>query len=337
MGQDERKPNDLRGEDNSRGGESGGDSAPAGCTEVGHSDDSPDSGRTGGVDAAGGGGAQAKAEAGRLRGFLQDLVEEQGRVQAADRLGVSERTLRRALASPQLTPHMTHALERELEASEARAASERRTPASLHKQLRRVERRLADLQRKTGGLLEELWEAGDDLEQIRMAVAPRAAGANGRLGDVGLVTIEPAPDDAEVYGAALPVVAEWRRTRRTLEEPPNTVTCLQLEERLLRLEIQLVDDHSLTLPPADDRWDQVRRETEVQLRQQRLRELRRERLWAEPLHWVGRLVTLGRWGRGLSLERQMQHEFEVRRAELLPPGVARWSGRGESTGRSKVA
>ena len=131
----------------------------------------------------------AKAVAGRLRGFLQDLVEEQGRVQAADRLGVSERTLRRALASPQLTPHVTQALERELEASEARAASERRTPASLHKQLRRVERRLADLQRKTSGLLEELWEAGDDLEQIRMAVAPRAAGGNGHLGDVGLVTI----------------------------------------------------------------------------------------------------------------------------------------------------
>lgn len=53
----------------------------------------------------------AKAEAGRLRGFLQDLVEEQGRVQVADRLGVSERTLRRALASPQLTPHMTQARE----------------------------------------------------------------------------------------------------------------------------------------------------------------------------------------------------------------------------------
>jgi len=117
----------------------------------------------------------------------------------------------------------------------------------------------------------------------------------------------------------------------------NTLTCLQLKERLLRLEIRLVDDHALTMPPADDRWDRVRRETEVELRQQRLRELRRERLWAVPLHWVGRLLTLGRWGRGLSLERQMQHEFEVRRAELLPLGVARGSGRSRSRGRSETA
>lgn len=200
-----------------------------------------------------------------------------------------------------------------------------------------MERRLADLQRKTGGLLEELWEAGDDLEQIRAAVAPRSAEWNGPSGFRSLVAVDPRPDDADTYGAALPVLAEWRRTLRALEEPPNTVACLQLEERLLRLEIQLVDDHRQTLPPADGPWDRVRRESEVQLRQQRLRELRRERLWAEPLHWVGRLVTLGRWGRGLSLERQMQHEFEVRRAELLPPGVARRSSRERSGGRSKAA
>ena len=169
-------------------------------------------------------------------------------------------------------------------------------------------------------------------------MVPKATRGDGRSGFHSLVAVDPCPDDAEFYGSALPVVAEWRRTLRALEEPPNALTCLQLEERLLRLEVQLVDDHWLTLPPADGPWDRVRRETEVQLRLERLREVRRERLWAEPLHWLGRFVNLRRWGRGLSLERQMQHEFEVRRAELLPPGVARGSGRGggEHVGSRKI-
>ena len=61
-------------------------------------------------------------------------MEEQGRLRTGERLGVSERTLRRALASPQLTSHMPQALQREQEAAEARAAAERRAPASLDKQ-----------------------------------------------------------------------------------------------------------------------------------------------------------------------------------------------------------
>ncbi|MCY3921997.1 MAG: hypothetical protein OXG27_06325 [Chloroflexi bacterium] len=53
--------------------------------------------------------------------------------------------------------------------------------------------------------------------------------------------VEPAPDDGEGYGDALPVVAEWRRARRTMEQPPHTQAWLGASERLLRLEIQLID------------------------------------------------------------------------------------------------
>ncbi|MYJ10463.1 MAG: hypothetical protein F4086_09115 [Gemmatimonadetes bacterium] len=145
------------------------------------------------------------------------------------------------------------------------------------------------------------------------------------------------PDDGEVFGEALPVVAEWRRALRALENPPHTLAWLGATERLLRLEVQLIDDRRLSLPPDTAPWDKVRRDNELQLREHRLRELRRQRVWTEPLHWVGRIVTLGRFGGEEELGRQMQREYEARRAELLLAGVARRSGRSQSEDRSRAA
>ncbi|MYK09822.1 MAG: hypothetical protein F4041_09305 [Acidobacteriia bacterium] len=145
-----------------------------------------------------------------------------------------------------------------------------------------------------------------------------------------LVTVEPWPDDDEVFGEALPVVAEWRRALRALDDPPHTLAWLGATERLLRLEVQLIDDRCLTLPPDDSPWDGVRRDTELQLREHRLRELRRQRVWTEPLHWAARVVTLGRYGEEEELGRQMQREFEERRAEVLWSSGERRNDRGRN-------
>lgn len=89
------------------------------------------------------------------------------------------------------------------------------------------------------------------------------------------------------------------------------------------LEVQLVDDRRLTLPPDGSPWDDARRDTELQLREHRLRELCRQRLWTEPSHWAARVVTLGRFGGEEELGRQIQREFEERRAEMLSPSEER--------------
>ena len=73
---------------------------------------------------------------------------------------------------------------------------------------------------------------------------------------------------------------------------PHTLGWLCEEERLLRLEIQLIDDRQLTLCPAGAPWDEVRRDNGLRLRQ--LQQRRRQRLWTQALHWTARLVTLGR-------------------------------------------
>jgi len=338
MGQEGRTASVLPGEERTMDAQVTEDSAPAGCTEIAVSGDCPDSDRTGGEDVVGGdSGTEGGAEAGRsggeghLRGFLQDLLEREGRGRTAERLGVSQRTLRRALAAPQLSPFMVEALQRELQVdAEKRAEPEEEQPVSLSEQLQQLERRLAELEHIAGDQLEELWAAGEDLHQIRAAYAPhpeRGAVGHGLRAFDSLLTVEPLPDDAEVYGEALPVVAEWRRALRALGAPPHTLAWLDSTERLLRLEIQLIDDRRLTLPPADVPWDDVRRESELLLRQDRLRRLRIERLWTAPLHWLLRFLTLGRWGRGVSLEQQLQGEFEARRDELLSAGAGRRAGR----------
>lgn len=180
-------------------------------------------------------------------------------------------------------------------------------------------RRIAEQERE----LKEWFECTDDLPERRLGFK---RGLDGKLvGEAAsrarthpeLVTVEPWPDGGEVYGEALPVVADWRRALRALEQPPHTLAWLGATERLLMLEVQLIDDRRLTLPPDESPWDDVRRDTELQLREHRLRELRRRRLWTEPLHWAARVVTLGRFGAEEELGRQMQREFEERRAEVL--------------------
>ena len=132
-----------------------------------------------------------------------------------------------------------------------------------------------------------------------------------------LVTIEPGEDDAAVYREALPLVAEWRRCLVARKEAPHTYAWLQGEVRLLELEIRLIDEHQLTLPPATYPWDGIRRHTELRLHFRVLERMRRQLRWTRPLHWAARLLTLGRWGRAPSLDRQLQGELQDRRRGLL--------------------
>ena len=132
-----------------------------------------------------------------------------------------------------------------------------------------------------------------------------------------LVAVEPAPDDAANHREALPLVAEWQRTLVDLEEPPHTLAWLRLQERLLVVEIELLDDHRLTLPPAELPWDEVRRHDELRLRRRELSDVRRQLAWTQVLHMLARIATVGLWGRAPSVERQLGQELPARQAALV--------------------
>ena len=212
MAPETRTPSVLPGEDSTMVANQEEHSARPGCTEIAVSHDSPDRERRGEDDVEQGGTAaeseaQAIGSAGeeKLRGFLQDLVELEGRAEAAERLGVSERTVRRALASPQLSPFMTECLQRQWDkAAVAQEPAIVREPASLPEQLRKLARRLAELEEIADAQLDELWEVGHDLRQIRDAYVPEPVlGTVGGLAPdgkqrrtiPGLVTVEPLPDE----------------------------------------------------------------------------------------------------------------------------------------------
>ena len=65
-----------------------------------------------------------------------------------------------------------------------------------------------------------------------------------------LVTLEPAEDDEEAFGAAWPLIVEGRELKATHPNDGKSLDWLRTEERFLALELALLEDHGMTLPPA---------------------------------------------------------------------------------------
>ena len=106
--------------------------------------------------------------------------------------------------------------------------------------------------------------------------------------DPRVVTGDYAPGDEEVYGEAWPLVEEWR----ALELRRDAGTKL---ERIMELDIALVDECGLTLPPATSPMHPSERETHLGWRRRELDDLRRERVKQELLRRVRRVLTFGVW------------------------------------------
>ena len=219
----------------------------------------------------------------RLSGFLRELVREEGRMEAAELLGVNYRTLVKAEESGELTGRMSDALERLLgtgEDPEAVRLRERMTALESGMEALTKEMRdgLDEIRAIVGGVQagankdsqtqtqdggngrsEAQAQAGVKEEEAAAPVsgrpAPPVAGlrskrpfAERRL-DPEIVTEEPADDDPEVYGDAWPLVKEWRSLRAGHPHQGRSLSWLVNEERLLTLELAMLEEHGLTLPP----------------------------------------------------------------------------------------
>ena len=113
--------------------------------------------------------------------------------------------------------------------------------------------------------------------------------------DPEMVTREPAEDDPEVYGDAWPLVQEWRQLKDRHPVRGSSLSWLEDQERLLTVELAMLEEHGLTLPPQKQpvkglerrdhtrsRWKALYR-TQVSIRKRKL------------LRWLRRLLTLGAW------------------------------------------
>ncbi len=259
---------------------------------------------------------------GRLVALLQDLVTRDGREQVARRLEVSERTLRRALSTGQLSKRLTEALERESSGSaEVQLGLLRRQVKGLESRLAELERSSSEqargngaeeLQQQVEGLQGRLQDVEQQLAQVIAVVtelresqrpAAHPGVAESRRPHIPnriyptLVELEPQPDDDQVYGSqAFALVTEWRQQHAEFTVHWPSVEGYVAEIRMVQLELELISEHELTMPPADLPWQDWQRKRELRQRHARLDEARRKLRRKRIRRFFVRLLTLGLLG-----------------------------------------
>ncbi len=266
-----------------------------------------------------GSGTAADMQQLRLMSLLQELERDHGRKKAAEMLGVDRRTLDAGLDDGVLSRRMRSALDRALQSGVGSAAAEQRErndnlEARIEElkgllEERRREMRMnhrawedahrslraewAEAQRQLDTVLARRGQAGGNADQSAAGPQPgRRAALRREFPD--LVTLEPAPDDEEVFGDAWPLIVEWRELKATHPDRGKGPSWLRTEVRFLALELALLEEHGLSLPPARFPLRGFDRNGQVNWRRAALFDTRRTlRKW-ELLRLVGRLVTLGR-------------------------------------------
>ena len=266
----------------------------------------------------------------RLMALLEDLVREKNRAGAAQALGVDPRTLLTSLRRGALSMRMRLALDRLLISGETPASARQQERlealeanlAGLHERWKERENALPEMiAREVRGAVEAAGKALREEVGKAMADMPARVGVghpeDGEAGpdgddaalvdrqtqlasypwpDPGLVTKEPYPGEEESYGTGMESVARWRK----LHEERHAGTRLEqvrVREEIMGLEITMIGEHELTLPPNTQALHPSQREDYLGWRRRELVRIRRERLWCELLHWMRVLLTLGRWKR----------------------------------------
>ena len=81
-----------------------------------------------------------------------------------------------------------------------------------------------------------------------------------------LVTMEAEEGEEQVYGEATAVIVEWRGAHAGLMRLLKSGPALRrnaVNQRMLELEVALIEEHGLTLPPAMYPWDWAERRDEA--------------------------------------------------------------------------
>ena len=264
----------------------------------------------------------------RLRALLRDLVREEGRMEAAELLGVNYKTLVRAIESDDLSNRMSDALERllltggvpEMARQAERIDDLERGMQGLGGRVEALEKEmrsgfdkvLATVEGRAGVLREESVQATRESERpTAQAEAHESTQGGGnasardavrlkpqskiRRDDPLVLTEAPEPDDEEFYGHVWPLIVEWRELRSIHPNQGRGLSWLVEEERLMEVEVALIEDHGFTLPPEKEALRGLARRSQLTWRKKALYDTRRARIKRERLRWVRRILTLGLW------------------------------------------
>jgi len=248
----------------------------------------------------------------RLMALLDELVRDKGPRQAAADLDVDHRTLTASLESGQLTRRMRVALDRALlDGAGSPAQEQRQRNDLLAERLERVEGLAQETGMGLAAVQGEVAAHGQALRGIerRLAGVESAKAPSSATPAVSssqppspprpprrefpeLATLEPAADDEQVFGDAWPLIQEWRALRQSHPDRGKGLDWLRDEERLMTVELALLDDHGLTLPPQDYPLTGLNRNNQTNWRRTTLAETRRALRRRERLRWPLRVLAL---------------------------------------------
>ena len=153
--------------------------------------------------------------------------------------------------------------------------------------MRRLERRLAQA---------EAGKSGGSAASPAAAASPApGAGSLSRRRYPELVTGDPAGDDEEIYGGAWTLVDEWRRLWDRHPARGKGLAWVSTRQRVLELEVALLEEHGLTLPPETEPLRGLDRGAQLNWRVKELHEFRKRRARLELLRRLRRVFTLGLW------------------------------------------
>ena len=258
----------------------------------------------------------------RLMTLLQELVRDKGFKGAARVLELDQRTVAECARTGQLSRRVRQALERALQEGVGSAAARQRERND------KLENRVEALEKGRDEMAKGYDALGKEMRRRMAAVEGRVealksseaqgtgAGVTGPgpsrseagASDAGrkpssrprerreypdLVTREPAEDDDEVFGDAWALIVEWRELKDVHPNEGRGLDWLAEEERLRVVELALLEDHGMTLPPEKRPLRGFDRDGQINWRRTALFDTRRARRKAELL---GRL-TFGLWGR----------------------------------------
>ena len=257
----------------------------------------------------------------RLLALLRELARDHGRKKAAAMLGVDRRTLDAGLDEGVMSRRMRGALDRALRSGLGSAAAEQRERDG------RLDERLAEMEGAFEGLAKEMRRrlAGIEgvVEALRrddaMGTGAGHAGAGPSQAEDGvspqdekpqpkprvrrdypdLVTREPADDDEEVFGETWPLIVEWRELKNSHPIDGKGFKWLTERKRLLTLELVLLEEHGMTLPPEKQPLHGLDRSGQTNHRWTAFYEYRRAWHWRWRVRQVLRFITFGRCWREL--------------------------------------
>ena len=251
----------------------------------------------------------------RLMALLQELVRDKGYKGASRVLETDQRTVAESAKTGRLSRRVRQALERALqEGVGSAAARQRERNDKLEERVEALEKghdslgkevrsRVAAVEGRVEALRRD-GPQGTGAGHAGAGPSQAEAGASGmgrkppprprlRREYPDLVTLEPAEDDEEVFGEAWPLIVEWRELKATHANEGQGLDWLRTEERFLALELALLEEHGMTLPPARFPLRGFDRNGQVNWRQTALFDTRRALRKRELL----RRLTFGLWRR----------------------------------------